>query len=146
MLYYEDIQIGESTVIGPYQLVEDEIIAFAKKWDPRPIHTDPVAAASAPVKGLIASSAHTFSICALLLCQMKPTAAIAATRHEVEMPNPARPGDKLLLTVTYLEKRLSESKLDRGLVTIGSALANQAGNVVLQTCSLILVLRQPLTN
>jgi acyl dehydratase len=146
MLYYEDIHVGESIVVGPYELTEEEIIAFARRWDPRPFHIDPVAAATTPVKGLIASSAHTFAICALLLNQMKPSAAIAATRHELEMTNPARPDDKLSLRVTYLEKRLSESKPDRGLVIVGSTLTNQTGEIVLKVRSTTLVFRRPSTS
>lgn len=146
MLYFEDIRVGDSVVSGSYEFSEDEMIAFAKKWDPLPFHIDPVAAAHTPMKGLIASSCQTFSVYALLLNSRmdEPIAGIASMKHEIDLPAPVRPGDILSLKVTYLEKRPSESKPDRGLVTIEGVLNNQTGSIVLRAKSLTLVRRRPM--
>jgi acyl dehydratase len=143
MLYFEDFQVGQSRSAGVHELGEQDIIAFARQWDPQPWHVDPQAAARTPMGGLTASSCHTYSIAALLLSRMEPAAGIASLKHEIELPNPARPGDRLTLTMTCAEKRVSESKPDRGLITFDGVLANQHGTTVLRLRSLMMVKTRP---
>jgi acyl dehydratase len=138
MLYFEDFQVGESRSAGVHELTADEIVAFARQWDPQPWHVDAESAARTH-GGLSASSCHTYSIAALLLSRMEPTAGIASLRHEMELPNPARPGDRLTLTMTCADKRESQSKPDRGLITFDGVLANQHGLPVLRLRSLMMV-------
>jgi len=143
MLYFEDFGIGRSRSAGIHELAADEIIAFARQWDPQPWHVDEEAARLTPMGGLTASSVHTYAIAALLLNRMESVAGIASIRHEIELPNPARPGDRLALTMTCVEKRPSESKPDRGLITFDGVLANQDGTPVLRLRSLMLIWRRP---
>lgn len=142
MLYFEDFQLGQSRSAGAYELTEADIIAFARQWDPQPWHVDPEAAARSH-GGLTASSCHTYSVAALLLSRMEPTAGIASLKHEIELPNAARPGDRLTLTMTCVEKRPSESKPDRGLATFDGVLANQDGVPVLRLRSLMMIRTRP---
>jgi acyl dehydratase len=139
MRHYEDIEIGSSQTAGVHELRAEDIIAFARQWDPQPWHVDPEAAERSPMKGLTASSVHSYAVAALLLNRMEPTAGIASISHEIELPNPARPGDRLTLTMTCVDKRVSESKPDRGLITFEGALANQHGTVVLRLRSLMMI-------
>jgi acyl dehydratase len=143
MRYFEDIQIGSAQTAGTHELHDEDIIAFARQWDPQPWHVDPQAAERSPMKGLTASSVHSYAVAALLLSRMEPTAGIASIKHELELPNPARPGDRLTLTMTCVDKRASESKPDRGLVTFDGVLANQHGTVVLRLRSLMMVRTRP---
>ena len=143
MRYFEDIEIGSAQTAGTHELHDEDIIAFARQWDPQPWHVDPLAAGRSPMKGLTASSVHSYAVAALLLNRMEPTAGIASIKHELELPNPARPGDRLTLTMTCIEKRASESKPDRGLVTFDGVLANQHGTVVLKLRSLMMVKTRP---
>jgi acyl dehydratase len=143
MLYFEDFAVGQSRSAGVHRLGEEDIIAFARQWDPQPWHVDPVAAAQTPMKGLTASSCHTYSIAALLLSRMEPVAGIASLKHEIELPNPARPGDRLTLTMTCVETRASASRPDRGLVTFDGVLANQDGMPVLRLRSLMMIRTRP---
>lgn len=142
MLYFEDFYIGRARSAGIHELREADIIAFARQWDPQPWHVDPVAAARTH-GGLSASSCHTYSIAALLLSRMEPAAGIASLKHEIELPNAARPGDLLTLTMTCVDKRPSDTKPDRGLVTFDGVLTNQHGLPVLKLRSLMMVRRRP---
>ena len=45
MLYFEDLQVGDTRVSGSHELREEEIISFARQWDPQPWHVDREAAA-----------------------------------------------------------------------------------------------------
>ena len=91
------------------------------------------------MRGLTAYSAHSYAIAAKLLSKMEPVAGIASLKHEMEMPNPARPGDRLTLTMTCIDKRASQSKPDRGLLTFDGVLANQRDEPVLRLRSLMMV-------
>jgi acyl dehydratase len=143
MLYFEDFHVGQSRSAGVHELHEEDIIAFARQWDPQPWHVDPEAARHTPMGGLTASSCHTYSIAALLLSRMEPAAGIASLKHELGLPNPARPGDRLTLTMTCVEKRVSGSKPDRGLITFEGVLANEAGTPVLTMRSLMMIRTRP---
>jgi acyl dehydratase len=143
MRHFEDIEIGSSMTAGVHELHAEDIIAFARQWDPQPWHVDLEAAERSPMKGLTASSVHSYAVAALLLNRMEPVAGIASIKHELELPNPARPGDRLTLTMTCVEKRVSESKPDRGLITFDGVLANQHGTVVLKLRSLMMVKTRP---
>jgi len=65
-LYFEDAEIGTSCAAGAYLVTKNEIIQFAKQYDPVPRHIDEEAAARSVFGGMTASSAHTFSISILL--------------------------------------------------------------------------------
>ena len=143
MLYFEDFLIGHARSAGVHELAADDIVAFARQWDPQPWHVDPVAAERSPMRGLTASSCHTYSIAALLLSRMEPAAGIASLKHEIGLPNPARPGDRLTLTMTCVEKRISATRPDRGLITFDGVLANQEGVPVLTLRSLMMIKTRP---
>jgi acyl dehydratase len=59
-LYFEEAEVGNKRTAGPYLVSKNEIIEFAKKYDPQPFHIDEKAAASSVFAGLTASGAHTF--------------------------------------------------------------------------------------
>ena len=139
MRHFEDIEVGWSQTMAEHALEADAIIAFAREWDPQPWHVDPEAAERSPMRGLTASSAHSYAIAAKLLSKMEPVAGIASLKHEMELPYPARPGDRLALPMTCVEKRVSQSKPDRGLLTFEGVLANQRGEPVLRLRSLMMV-------
>jgi len=139
MRHFEDIEVGWSQTMADHVLDAEAIIAFAREWDPQPWHVDPEFAERSPMRGLTASSAHSYAIAAKLLSKMEPVAGIASLKHEMELPNPARPGDRLTLTMTCVGKRASQSKPDRGLLTFEGLLANQNGLPVLRLRSLMMV-------
>jgi len=115
-LYFEETDVGETRKAGPYLVSKNEIIQFAKQFDPVPSHIDEEAAARSIFGGLTACSAHTFSISILLDTRLQPRPHVLAGMgwDELRLPNAVRPGDELDLEVTVLEKRESRSKSDRG--------------------------------
>ena len=58
-MWFEDFKIGSKMELGSYTFTEEEIIRFARKYDPQPFHVDPEAAKNGPYGGLIASGWHT---------------------------------------------------------------------------------------
>lgn len=144
-LYFEDAEIGTTCKAGAYLVTKEEIIQFAKQYDPIPRHIDEEAAARSIFGGLSASSAHTFSIFILLTTKLQPRLHVLAGLgwDELKLPNAVRPGDELDLETTTLEKRESKSKPDRGIVRNRVLLRNQRRETVLQCISNIFVARRP---
>jgi acyl dehydratase len=144
-LYFEDAEIGTTCKAGPYLVSKEEIIQFAKQYDPVPRHIDEEAAARSIFGGLTASGVHTFAVFISLTSKLQPRLHVLAGMgwDEVRLPNPVRPGDELNLETIVLETRESKSKSDRGIVRSQVRLRNQKSEVVLQCFANILVARRP---
>ena len=128
IMYFEDIEVGQKRVKSvTYQVKKEEIIEFASHWDPRSFHLDEKAAVSSVFGGLVACSAHIFSILSWFATHGKRRSASMAALgfDELRMRHPVRPNDTLSCTFTYLEKHESRSKQDRGIVRTMASLSNQ---------------------
>jgi acyl dehydratase len=147
-LYFEELEIGTRSAAGPYLVPKDEIIQFAKQYDPVPRHIDEEAAARSIFGGLTASSAYTFSIFVLLTTRLQPRLHVLAGLdwNGLRLPHAVRPGDELDLETTVLEMRESKSKPDRGIVCTGVLLRNQRRETALECTSNIIVARRPNVN
>ncbi len=143
--YFEDAEVGSIRRAGPYLVSKDEIIQFAKQYDPLPRHIDEEAAARSIFGGLTASGAHSFAVFISLRTKLQPGLHVLVGMgwDELRLSNPVHPGDELDLEVTVLEKRESKSKPDRGIVRDQARLRNQRREVVLQCISNLLVARRP---
>jgi acyl dehydratase len=131
--YFEDYTVGSSYVYGPVTVDEGEAVAFARAFDPQPIHVDPVAAASGPFGGLITSGWYTVALMMRLLVAnyLSSVASVASPGiDELRWLKPVRPGDALRTRVTVIEARRSQSKPDRGLVRTLIEVLNQRDEVV----------------
>ncbi len=131
--YFEDYVKGSVFEYGPIAVEEEEVIAFATRFDPQSIHTDPSAAARGPFKGLIASGWHTIGLLMRLLVDhyLSAVASFASPGvDEVRWLRPVRPGSLLRLRVSVVDTRLSRSKPDRGMVHSLIEGIDQEGEVV----------------
>jgi len=133
VLHFDDIEIGQRLQFGSYELDKDEIISFAKKWDPQPFHTDEVTAKHSIFGGITASSLHIFAICTKLFALKEPQLAILAMlgKDEVRLHNPARPGDVISYQAECIDKRESPSKPDRGIIQLKDLVTTNSGLVIL---------------
>lgn len=142
MKYFEDFAVGETAAVGTHHVTEDEIVSFARVWDPQPVHTHASAAAQSPFGGLIASGAHVIAISVRLLVSSagEPVAVVAALGwDQVRFLAPVRPGDTLTLSRRCIEARPSRSHPERGIVRNALLLTNQSGVRVLSYEDSILV-------
>ena len=131
---FADFQVGQVIESGPYVLSEDELLSFAREWDPQWFHTDPEAAAQGPHGGLIASGWQTCGIA------MRLAVAAALEGSEsfaspglayVKWTHPVRAGDALSLKATVLDTRRSASQPTLGILRWRWQLFNQDGTQVL---------------
>jgi len=131
--YWEDLAAGETVEIGSHTITAEEIIAFARQFDPQPFHIDAEKAKDSIYGGLIASGWHTCSIAMRLMCDSYVNQAASMGSpglEEVRWLKPVRPGDTLRATRTIEESRPT-SKPDRGLVLTRWDMYNQKDEHVL---------------
>jgi acyl dehydratase len=133
-LYWEDFKVGETVAMGTHTFVEEEMIDFARKFDPQPFHIDPDAAKGSYFGGLIASGWHTCAVAMRLLCDnyINRSASLGSPGIEnVRWLAPVRAGDTLSYRRIVLEARASKSRPDMGLVKSRTEAVNQRGETVL---------------
>ncbi|MGH7073238.1 MAG: MaoC family dehydratase [Stellaceae bacterium] len=134
MRYFEDFTVGEVFDLGARTLSQDEIIAFARDYDPQPFHVDPEAAKTSIYGGLIASGWQTIGVFMSLLVRnlVNDTVSLGSPGiDEIKWPKPVRPGDRLSGRVRILEAIPSKSRPDRGILKTQGELTNQAGELVM---------------
>ena len=141
--YFEDVVPGEHIFSTPYRVPEEELIAFGKKWDPLPMHTDRTAAEASAFGGLIAPGSYVIAIIINRVHSLPQKWAVIASPgyDEVRFLNPVRPGDDLILEVEVVDKRVSESKPDRGIVILRFTLRNQLNTPVCSLLNAVLMYR-----
>ena len=137
-LYWEDLQPGQVHELGSRAVSEEEIVAFARQWDPQPFHVDPEAAKGSPFGGLIASGWHTGAMWMRLYVDslLGGDAAMGSPGiEELRWLAPVRPGDTLQGRLTVLDATPSERRPDRGTVRIRGEMVNQDGVTVMSMVS-----------
>jgi acyl dehydratase len=139
--YFEDYQPGEVHEFGSYTVTADEIVEFAKRYDPQPFHTDPAAAAKSIYGGLIASGWMTGALMMRILVDnfiSQASSMGSPGMDELRWLKPVRPGDTLRVRVAVIEARRSQSKPDRGILLAQQECLNQNNEVVMSAKSMAL--------
>ncbi|HTN28463.1 MAG TPA: MaoC family dehydratase [Burkholderiales bacterium] len=134
MLYWEDFTAGQTDEIGRHTFSEQEMIEFARQFDPQPFHTDPEAAKQSFFGGLIASGWHTCAIAMRLMVQKYIGQAASAGSPGVDNIRwraPVRPGDTITYRRVIVASRPSQSKPDLGLLQTRTEALNQRGEIVM---------------
>ena len=132
--YFEDIKDGEHLHCQTVLITKEEIIEFAKQFDPQPFHIDENIANASIFKGLVASSLHTLSACTRVVVEAQGKVAILSGvgMHEVNMFTPVRPGDILTVEAWWTELKRSNSKPDRGFASIKCKVINQKSEPIIE--------------
>jgi acyl dehydratase len=102
MQYADDYRIGDKFDLGTYRIEADEIIAFARRYDPQPYHLSQAAGASSFFGGLVASGWHVAAIwMGLYVRAILPDAKVEGSPgvDELRWYTPVRPGDLLVGSV-----------------------------------------------
>ncbi len=143
--YFEDFSIGQ-VISGTqcYEVTKEEIIEFARKWDPYSFHTDEKAAKDSIFKGLTAPATLVIAIASWLWHTVngKPAMVAGLGWEEVRFLKPVRPGDRLSIKFECLDTRPSESKPDCGIVSTRVTVTNQKREAVLSLLDSYLIQRR----
>ena len=147
ILYFEDFAAGQVIELGTIpSLTEEEIITFARQWDPQPFHTDPEAAKESIYGGLIASGWQT----ALLTMRLQVDSLLSKMDthgspgvENIRFRKPVRAGDRLQARYTVLVAEPSAKRPSMGKLLGRTELFDEAGEVVYQMEGWGLVGRRP---
>jgi acyl dehydratase len=155
MLWFEDIAIGTKRDLGTYTFTADEIIAFAKKYDPQIFHIDPEAAKKTMFGGLIASGWHTAAIWMKLAIADRERArregqtlgrsGVSPGFEDMRWIKPVRPGMTLRYASETIEKIELKSRKDVGLVKTRNEATDENGERVFSFIGKGFVQRRPTT-
>jgi len=132
--YFEDFQVGDTFDLGTTQATAEEIIAFARQFDPQPFHLDPEQARDSIFGGLVASGWHSTALFMRLLVDglLHETISMGSPGvDEVRWMRPLRPGDVLRGRFTILECIPSRSRPNMGVVRSRCELLNQHDEAIM---------------
>jgi acyl dehydratase len=144
--YLEDFTAGQVYRSGRLRVDKDQIIAFARQFDPQSYHLDEEVARKSVFGGLVASGWHTAALTMRLLVdgEFRPAGGILGVGFdELSWPRPVRPGDELHTESEVLEVLPSTSRPDRGLIRVRTSTLNQNGETVQIYTGNLLVRRRP---
>ncbi|HSP46437.1 MAG TPA: MaoC family dehydratase, partial [Chthoniobacterales bacterium] len=145
-LYLEDLHVGDRFGSDTIEVTEENIIGFAREFDPQAFHLEETAAQQSIFKGLSASGWHTGAMSMKLFVTGKLKLAggsIGLGVDELRWPRPVRPGDVLRLETEILDARASRSKPELGIIRIRNVTTNQRGEVVHTFMAFVMVRRRP---
>jgi acyl dehydratase len=136
---------GESLASPPQRIDRDELVAFAKAWDPMPFHVDDAAGIES-FGGITAPGAYMLAMKQRLVHALPPLDVIASLGFdEVRFLEPLRPGDVVAVHLEWVSRRPSKSNPDRGVVRIRYRLVNQFGTDVMTHFDNVLARRRATT-
>ena len=145
MIYFEDMVVGQTRTTGSKTVSREEIIDFAREYDPQPFHIDEEAARHSVFGGLVASGWHTAGIMMRLLVESFIGEAVALGSpgfDDLKWLKPVRPADRLTVRSTCTEKTPSRSKPWMGSCRFHTEVLNQHGEVVLSVYNIGLYRRR----
>ena len=132
-IHADDLRPGQEIPFGSWTLTEQDILDYARVWDPLPMHTDPEWAASGPFGGVIASGLQTIAVYQRLIVDALWSNAMgkAGRGFDLKFLAPVRPGTTLTGAAEVVE---IDARPDRGdaLVKLHSRLWDDGGTVVLE--------------
>ena len=145
LLHFEDFRLGQAIDLGSYPVSREEIVEFAREFDPQPFHTDEAAAKESFFGGLVASGWHTAAMFMRMYCDALVSKAASQGSPGVEdlkWLHPVRPGDVLGGRAEIIGLRTSRSRPHIGLITFLFSATNQHAEVVMTMKSTAMVRRR----
>lgn len=146
MYHFEDFPAGAVYELGRTRLSSDDIIGYARSWDPMPFHLDPEAARESPFGGLVASGWHTGAV--VMGQFVRSLLAASSCRgsygmEEVRFLSPVRPGDEIRGRATVEDYSPHPKRPDTGTVRFLVEAVNQEERPVYRMLTRLLFGRRP---
>jgi acyl dehydratase len=147
LIYFEDLEIGAETYFGSYEVTREEVLDFARKYDPQPFHLSDEAAARTHFGRLAASGWHTcamaMAVIARKVVEQEQAGLGSPGVDELRWLKPVFPGDTLHVSSRIVDKTPSRSKPQIGSFRSATVVTNQDDVAVLTFTSIVLMLRRP---
>ena len=147
MIYFEDLEVGNETSFGSCEVTREEVLDFARKYDPQPFHLSDEAAAKTYFGRLSASGWHTcamtMGVIARHVVREEQAGLGSPGIDELRWLKPVYPGDTLTVRGEIIEKTPSRSKPEIGSFRTRTTVTNQDDVPVLTFTSIVLIRRRP---
>ena len=147
MIYFDDLEVGEETLFGHYDVTREEVLEFAAKYDPQPFHLDDDAAAQTHFGRLAASGWHTCAMTMAVIARHVVDTGQAGLGSpgidELRWLKPVYPGDRLTVRGKVIEATPSRSKPHIGVIRSLNTVTNQDDVKVMTFTSIVMMLRRP---
>ena len=147
MIYFDDLEVGQETLFGHYDVTREEVLEFARKYDPQPFHLSDEEAAKTHFGRLAASGWHT---CAMTMAVVARSvvdddqAGLGSPGiDELRWLKPVYPGDTLHVRGKIVDKTPSRSKPEIGSFRTEMVVTNQDEVPVMRFTSIVLIRRRP---
>src|SRR5690349_188238 len=147
MQYFEDLEVGAQTNFGSYEVTREEVLEFARKYDPQPFHLSDEAAAKTHFGRLAASGWHTCAMAMAVIARHvvdEEQAGLGSPGiDELRWLKPVYPGDTLHVRGEIVEKTPSRSRPHMGSFRTETIVTNQDDQPVMTFTSIVLIRRRP---
>jgi acyl dehydratase len=147
MIYFEDLVVGAEREFGTYDVSREEVLEFARKYDPQPFHLSDEAAAKTHFGRLAASGWHTaamtMAVIARRVIEDQQAGLGSPGIDELRWKKPVYPGDTLHVFGKIIEKTPSRSRPEIGSFRAQNTVKNQDGEIVMTFISIVLMRRRP---
>ena len=147
MIYFDDVKVGDETLFGHYDVTREEVIEFARKYDPQPFHLSDEEAAKTHFGRLAASGWHTCAMTMAVIARHVVDTEQAGLGSpgvdELRWLKPVYPGDRLTVRGKVTEATPSRSKPHIGVIRSENSITNQDDVKVMTFTSIVMMLRRP---
>ncbi len=147
MIYFDDLEVGQDTLFGHYDVTREEVLEFAHKYDPQPFHLSDEEAAKTHFGRLAASGWHTCAMTMAVIARHVVDTEQAGLGSpgvdELRWLKPVYPGDRLTVRGKVIETTPSRSKPQIGVIKSENTITNQDDVKVMTFTSIVLMLRRP---
>jgi acyl dehydratase len=147
MRYFEDLEVGAETYFGSYAVTREEVLEFARKYDPQPFHLSDEEAAKTHFGRIAASGWHTcamvMAVIARHVVEHEQAGLGSPGIDELRWRRPVYPGDTLHVRGRIVDKTASRSRADMGSFRSAMTVTNQDGVAVLTFTSIVLIRKRP---
>jgi acyl dehydratase len=146
--FYEDIEVGKMFDLGTRHVTRDDIISFAREWDPQPFHINEDDARASVFGRLTGSSLHSMVLLSVATStHAERLALVAALKIETVLTHPLLPDETIAFRSSVKSKRRSNSRPDVGIVVEVFQVLNPLGTSILdQTVTSMVSCRAPVEN
>lgn len=146
MMFFEDVAVGDTVDYGSVEVSREEVLEFARRYDPQPFHLSDDAAAMTPFGKIAASGWHTAAMVMRLMVDKLISEGFAALGspgvEDIKWHKPVFPGDTISARSEVVGKIESRSKPFMGIVKSEVTVTNQDGDVVMTSRPTMMVARK----
>lgn len=138
---FEDLSVGETRISSERLVTLEEILHFARQYDPQWFHADPDAARDSHFGEVVASGVHSFAIWRQLDHEINNDIdfVCGVGFDDFRLKNALRPGDTVHATSRIKSLEPSKSGKQRGTAVLYYELRNQHGQIIMHFDAISLI-------